>query len=172
MTKKEQLLHIALTLFANEGYTATSTSKIAKAAQVSEALIFRHFNNKKGLLDTILEEAEIKSGDLILPIMLEENPKLVIKKAIELPFTIHKKDYDFWRLQFKLKWQSEYNHPKKMEPFIAKLTDAFAQLNYAEPTNEALLLNQIVLAISTEILKGNFKPQKAYKTFLLKKYQV
>ena len=170
--KKELILNVALELFANEGYTATSTSKIGKIAGVSEGLIFRHFKNKAGLLDAILLETEGKIGSLLESILLDENPKMVIKKTLELPFKIKKTDYDFWKLQFKLKWQKEYNHPQKMKPLLDKLTSAFAVLNYPDPVQEALLLNQIFFAVSTEILKGNLKSQKAYKSFLLKKYQV
>lgn len=37
-------------LFAEHGFTATSTRKVARAADVSEGLIFHHFGNKQGLL--------------------------------------------------------------------------------------------------------------------------
>lgn len=170
--KKELILHVALELFANEGYTATSTSKIGKAAGVSEGLIFRHFKNKAGLLDAIILETESKIGSLFESIILDENPKMAIKKTLELPFAIKKSDYDFWKLQFKLKWQKEYNHPEKMKPLLDKLTAAFTELNYAEPAQEAVLLSHILSGVFTEVLKGNLKSQKAYKVFLLKKYQL
>ena len=41
--KQENILKAALQLFAKEGFYATSTSKVAKLAGVSEGLIFRHF---------------------------------------------------------------------------------------------------------------------------------
>ena len=44
--RKEKILQSALELFAKEGFTATSTSKIAKHAGVSEGLIFRHFGSR------------------------------------------------------------------------------------------------------------------------------
>ena len=46
--KQEKIVQSALQLFAQEGYHATSTSKVAKHAGVSEGLIFRHFRNKDG----------------------------------------------------------------------------------------------------------------------------
>ena len=59
MTDKQlNILKIALQLFANEGFHATSTSRIAKEAGVSEGLIFRHFINKEGLLRAILKQGE------------------------------------------------------------------------------------------------------------------
>ena len=51
--KKEKILLTALELFANEGFKSVTTSKIAKEAGVSEGLIFRHFENKKGLLNAL-----------------------------------------------------------------------------------------------------------------------
>lgn len=173
MTYKQQnILNIALELFANEGFTATSTSKIAKAAGVSEALIFRHFKSKKGLLSAIINEAELKSFTLFEPIFLEEDPKQVIRKVLELPFSIPSIDFDFWKLQFKLKWQKEYHHPEKMKPLLDKLTAAFSGLNYENPAKEAALLYHVFVAVSSDILKGNLPAPLEYKKFLLHKYHV
>ena len=60
--KKEKILQAALELFAKEGFYATSTSKVAKTAGVSEGLIFRHFGNKEGLLHAVLDEGETLIG--------------------------------------------------------------------------------------------------------------
>ena len=43
------LLHSAQELFAEKGYAATSTKEIAARAQVTEAMVFRHFGSKAGL---------------------------------------------------------------------------------------------------------------------------
>jgi AcrR family transcriptional regulator len=170
--KKEKILKNALELFANKGVNATSTNKIAKYAGVSEGLIFRHFNNKKGLLSAIIESAEEKANRLFATILKQKDAKTVIRKTIELPFLINKSEYDFWKLQFKLKWEEEYNNPKKMQPLIDKLTWAFLELNYEKPGLEAQHLIQTFESISTEILKGNFSNQKEFKQFLKHKYSV
>jgi hypothetical protein len=58
----------------------------------------------------------------------------VIAKTISLPFmVIDQREQDFWKLQFILKWQPEYNNPKKMKPLLDKLTLAFTELGYREP---------------------------------------
>jgi len=170
--KKEKILKSALELFANEGVNATSTNKISKNAGVSEGLIFKHFNNKKGLLNAIMESAEEKVAFLFSYILQQNDAKSVINKTIELPFSIKKSEYDYWKLHFKLKWEQEYNNPKKTQPLIDKLTWAFSELNYENPALEAQLLNQILDAISTEILKGNFNNANQFKKFLIKKYAV
>jgi AcrR family transcriptional regulator len=58
MDKKEKILTVALALFSSQGFDSTSTSLIAKKAEVSEGLIFRHFTNKEGLLMAIMEKAK------------------------------------------------------------------------------------------------------------------
>src|SRR5690349_24601357 len=54
VTNKQQILQSALTLFAQQGYDRTPTSQIARAAGVSEGLIFRHYGSKAGLLEAII----------------------------------------------------------------------------------------------------------------------
>lgn len=170
--KKEKILETALELFAREGYNSTPTSKIAQKAEVSEGLIFRHFENKKGLLDAIMKNAEEKAAVLFAHIIEQNEAKQTIRKTIELPFTIDQLEYDFWKLQFKLKWDQEYNNPQKMQPLLDKLTWAFSELNYENPSLEAQLLNQTLESVSSEILKGNLHNQEQYKAFLINKYQV
>jgi len=170
--KQEKILDAALELFASEGYAATATSKIAKKAGVSEGLIFRHFENKQGFLSALMNEAEIRLGEIFGPVLFESDARLVIRKTIEIPFIIDRGEFNFWKLQFMLKWQEEYNKPEKMKPFTDKLTAAFKDLGYEDPENEAKLLNLIIEIVSTEILKGNMDQASPIKDFLLKKYKV
>ncbi|TGK32624.1 TetR/AcrR family transcriptional regulator [Leptospira gomenensis] len=58
------ILLAAIQVFAKKGYDAANTKDIAKLANANEALIFRYFGNKKGLLEAILTRAEdIKSEE-------------------------------------------------------------------------------------------------------------
>ncbi len=55
MNNKEKIIHTALKLFAENGYTETSIDKIAKHAKVSKGLTYTHFKNKDDLLRVIIE---------------------------------------------------------------------------------------------------------------------
>lgn len=170
--KQEKILEAALHLFAKEGFHATSTKKIAKLAGVSEGLIFRHFDNKESLLQAILDEGENRLKDLFVDIVMELEPKEVIRKAIEMPNKINVADYDFWKLQFKLKWELEINGDKKMEPLRMALTNAFKKLNYKSPEMEAQLIILFIDGIGTAVLKGTSLNPKEMIQFLLKKYEL
>jgi AcrR family transcriptional regulator len=54
--RKRQLLNHAKQLFLTLGYQDTTTEKIAKAAGVSEPMLYRHFDSKKALFLEVLKE--------------------------------------------------------------------------------------------------------------------
>lgn len=54
--RKRQLLAHAKQLFGALGYRATTTGQIAAAAGVSEAVLYRHFEDKKALLLEVVQE--------------------------------------------------------------------------------------------------------------------
>jgi AcrR family transcriptional regulator len=132
----------ALELFAKEGFAATSTNKIAKKAGVSEGLIFRHFCSKEGLLRAIIKNGEERIKIIFADIIFETDPKQLIHKLIDLSLTIanNKDEADFWKLQYKIKWELEQYGEHKMEPLEHALTQSFSKLGYQNPEMEARLL--------------------------------
>lgn len=52
--KQKKILLAAIDSFSEKGYSATSTSEIAKKAGVAEGTIFRHYKTKKDLLFAIV----------------------------------------------------------------------------------------------------------------------
>jgi TetR/AcrR family transcriptional regulator len=60
--RKKQLLEIAMKLFSDQGFDGTTTRKIAEAAGVNEALIFRHFRTKEDLFWAVLSDRVERRG--------------------------------------------------------------------------------------------------------------
>ncbi len=54
--RRQQIMNVAVGLFARKGYQGTTTREIAEEAGVNEALLFRHFPSKENLYWTIIEE--------------------------------------------------------------------------------------------------------------------
>ncbi|MBT2216503.1 TetR/AcrR family transcriptional regulator [Virgibacillus dakarensis] len=70
MTSKQiKILEAAIELIAEKGYSATSTSEIAKRAGVAEGTIFRHYRTKKDLLLSIVNPVII---NLMVPVFAEK----------------------------------------------------------------------------------------------------
>lgn len=55
---KEKILCAALRLFAREGYTAASVSSIGAELGLSKGALYRHYQNKRDIFDSILERME------------------------------------------------------------------------------------------------------------------
>lgn len=170
ISKRSQIITTALDLFANEAYDAVSTKKIAEKAQVSEGLIFKHFKNKSGLLDATIKTVEEKMNSFFVSILDEENPKIVIRNSIEIPFEISESDFSFWRLYLKLKWQIEYKKSKNINQWLDKLHWAFESLDFKDPEKEAGVLFMLIESIASNILLEGKPSQLKYKYFLIHRY--
>lgn len=55
--RREQILVTARTLFAARGYSGATTSELAKAAGVTEPILYRHFTSKKELFIAVIDHA-------------------------------------------------------------------------------------------------------------------
>ncbi len=56
MSTKKDLVKAVIPLFASQGYEATTTIEMARAADVTEPVIYYYFKNKEGLFSHILLE--------------------------------------------------------------------------------------------------------------------
>jgi AcrR family transcriptional regulator len=153
MTDKQvAILQTALELFSKKGFDAVSTNLIAKEAGVSEGLIFRHFQNKMGLLHAIMQMGKEKVEPLLANIAeLPESAKRV-QAIMELPFHIEEEDYPFWRLIYSLKWQNEYYDDEMSKPTKDILVKALTEMKYADVDAEADLIMSYVDGFATTVL--------------------
>lgn len=60
--RREQILETAVQLFSQHGFKGATTRKIAEAAGVSEAMVFRHFATKDELYGAILHTKSCEDG--------------------------------------------------------------------------------------------------------------
>ena len=60
---KEKILRTALRLFAQEGYEAVSISRIAGALGLSKGALYRHYRDKRDVLDSIVWEMERRDAE-------------------------------------------------------------------------------------------------------------
>ncbi|MEP0368407.1 MAG: helix-turn-helix domain-containing protein [Cyclobacteriaceae bacterium] len=168
--KQEKILQAALELFAEQGFAATSTNKVAKKAGVSEGLIFRHFTNKDGLLNSILQQGHEKMAGLFHELESLNDPKDVIRKVIEIPFMIKDEEMPFWRLIYSLKWQADVYDSTMSNPIKSTLIPAFSKLGYQNPEAEAQLIMVFIDGLAVEILLRKSGNAQSIKSSMLSKY--
>ncbi len=54
MTTREKIIYESLKLFSVNGYDAVSTRMIARAAEISDTAMYKHFKSKQEIFDTII----------------------------------------------------------------------------------------------------------------------
>lgn len=154
--KKELILQTALRLFSEHGFDTTPTSLIAKEAKVSEGLIFRHFENKDGLMQAILLLGEERIKPFIEKIIEETDPRTQIHEIIELTQNLFQHEKEFWKLQFLIKWQKKYKktyHSSEMfERLIETGVTAFQKLGYENPVMEVKFLSTLLEGLTQQLM--------------------
>jgi AcrR family transcriptional regulator len=172
--KQEKILDAARWLFAEEGYKATSTQKVARKAGVSEGLIFRHFNNKEGLLHAILAQGELEAQKLFAHIISEKEPLETVRKTLLLGQKIMQTPEmaAFWKLQYKIKWEMEEYGAHKTKALLETLSRAFQKLGYENPEWEAETLLTYLDGLAMRYFLQDDFDLKAQIEHLMAKYNV
>jgi AcrR family transcriptional regulator len=175
--KQENIVLVALRLFAEQGYESTPTSQIAKAAGVSEGLIFKHFTNKEGLLGAIMTKGTEKIKQFTKGILQLKNPVQLIHKVIDLPVEMIQQEKEFWMLQHNLKTQSKkyakfFQDSNTLQPLTAAVQDAFIKLNYENPAQETMYLFTVLNGLTTVLLsEADEKQHRQLVKFIKHKFE-
>lgn len=143
--RKKLIRDTALRLFAEEGYHATSISKIAKKADISKGLMYNYFSSKEELLMGILNEGV---EEFINYFDTNKDGELTddeFKYFIEMTFKVLKERTDYWRLYFSLALQPsvfsilQNKYRKLLETTLAIMEDYFSKKDYENPRMQALM---------------------------------
>jgi AcrR family transcriptional regulator len=103
--RRSQILRVAIKLFSQYGFRGTTTKEIARAAGVSEAMVFRHFATKDELYHAILdhkacEGRAIKPLEAIGEALAAKDDAQVFYHMILDALNKHEGDPEFMRLLF------------------------------------------------------------------------
>ena len=69
--RKEEILIVALHLFARDGYEAVSVSQIAGELGMTKGALYRHYKSKRDIFDCIVQrmEQQIELSCILVPIL-------------------------------------------------------------------------------------------------------
>ncbi|GDX25936.1 TetR family transcriptional regulator [Actinomycetes bacterium] len=99
--RREQLLAVALDVFAGEGYHQTSMNQIAEAAGITKPVLYQHFASKRELYLALIEEA---GGRLLHIITAPSITETSGRRRVELGFLAYFQwvydDHDSFQLLF------------------------------------------------------------------------
>ncbi len=79
--RREQLLDIGRSLFAEKGFDATSVEEIAASAGVSKPVVYEHFGGKEGLYAVVVDREVKRLLDAITGSLIGNHPREVLERV-------------------------------------------------------------------------------------------
>ena len=73
--RKEEILIVALHLFARDGYEAVSVSQIAGELDMTKGALYRHYKSKRDIFDCIVQRMEQQDGEQAAEYNMPEDEK-------------------------------------------------------------------------------------------------
>lgn len=175
--KSEQIMNVALELFAEKGYHATSISDIAKRAKISKGLLYNYFESKNKLLESIISEGFDKitvSFDLNKDgILTQEELIYFINGSIDMM----QSDKSFWKLYMSLLLQPAVQGSKIVEEFKSKadyifrmLTEYYMRKGSKDPESDITVLHMVMDGIFFNYLYDDDFPIEKIKKIIIERF--
>ena len=96
--RREQLLDIGRTLFADKGFDGTSVEEIADKAGVSKPVVYEHFGGKEGLYAVVVDREVQHLLDRITASLQGNHPRELLEQAAGALLDYVEKDSDGFRI--------------------------------------------------------------------------
>lgn len=177
--REENIMAVALKLFALNSYFNTSISTIAKAANISKGLVYNYFESKDALLKKILENGLAKILACIDFPRGETVERKHVVRMIDSSFLSLKNETEFWKLYFSLFFQPSVlkiiDHElletqKKMSEFLISF---FQQEGYDDPESETIAFHALIDGLSMQYIAApHLFDLDHMKMFICRKYKL
>ena len=79
--RREQLLDVGRSLFAQRGFDGTSVEEVASRAGVSKPVVYEHFGGKEGLYAVVVDREVQRLLDTFTAALTGDSPRLLIEQA-------------------------------------------------------------------------------------------
>lgn len=175
---RKAILKAALTLFARNGYSKTTTDDIARKVGISKGLIYNYFSNKEEILEHLIDEFATKVMTIPPPESGLADPCAYLEAVIRSWFSIIRSNPDLVRVgaQFhtdtalqKLIRRKQAEYDKIIIPFFV---DVFRRLGSEDPEIDTLLLGSILdgIGLNYTATPGAY-PLEKIEHHLVKQYR-
>ena len=96
--RREQLLDVGRSLFAERGFDGTSIEEIAARAEVSKPVVYEHFGGKEGLYAVVVDREVQRLLDTFNHALTGDQPKLLLEQATLALLTYIEDDSNGFRI--------------------------------------------------------------------------
>ena len=96
--RREQLLDVGRSLFAEKGFDATSIEEIAARAGVSKPVVYEHFGGKEGLYAVVVDREMSALLDRLTAALSAGHPRVLVEQAALALLTYIEEETDGFRI--------------------------------------------------------------------------
>ena len=131
--RREQLLSVALTVFAQHGYHDTSMNDVAEAAGITKPVLYQHFASKRELFLDVIEEAGHRMISAITTqATTDTDGRRRTERGFRAYFTWVAEDHDAFMLLFGSGSRRDAEFADAVRQFTSKVADAIEPLITAD----------------------------------------
>jgi AcrR family transcriptional regulator len=96
--RREQLLDVGRSLFAEKGFEAASTEEIAARAGVSKPIVYEHFGGKEGVYAVVIDREMQRLLDIFTGALTAGEPRALLEQAALALLTYIEDESDGFRI--------------------------------------------------------------------------
>jgi AcrR family transcriptional regulator len=123
--RREQLLVVGRSLFAERGFEATSIEEIASRAGVSKPVVYEHFGGKEGLYAVVIDREMQALMERITSTLTAGHPRTMLEQAAMALLTYIEEETDGFRVLVR-----DSPVPSQTGSFSSLLNDIASQVEY------------------------------------------
>jgi len=145
--RREQLLNVALEVFARQGFHGTAMNDVAEAAGVTKPVLYQHFQSKRQLYLALLDEVGQRLRQTIEKAGADSGgPRAQVEAGFGAYFRWVKDDRDSFLLLFGSGARRDEEFAEAVRGFEVAIADTIAPLIQADidPEHQRLLAHALV----------------------------
>ncbi|WP_245802966.1 TetR/AcrR family transcriptional regulator [Corynebacterium phocae] len=125
--RREQLISVGRTAFAELGFDGTSVEELASRAGVSKPVVYEHFGGKEGLYAVIIDREMLSLENLVMDALGTGSWRQMIEQAAIALLTYVEEETDgFLILVRDYKPGTERSYSTLLNAFVEKVSDTLA----------------------------------------------
>ncbi len=169
MNRKERILSSAAEIISETGIHALSTKNLAAHADVSEALIFKHYGSMEQLIHSLLMHCK-KAIDTQLDLLPADDAKVFLKHCMEWPLVMPEKELWPWKCYYRCIWNGASAPSDMLQNYQERIMQSFEQISMANSETESQLMMSYMHGFFYSRLNGHFVDKPLVLSILRKRY--
>ncbi len=177
LNRKKAIVQAAMQLFAENGFSGVSISRIAKKAGVSKGLLYNYFANKEALVQEIVIEGFRQMLDNLDFDFQKELTRERFIELVEKNFRMLREEISYWSLYISVITQPAVMTLVKEDifevvgPFLSALTRYYTRQGIKNPEIQSMLFGAMLDGVAIDYMLGpeNY-PLDEIKNLIIEKF--